>query len=96
MNKLLLASLFLAMSSTAFSAELTPICQDYYAEIDKFVKKLTANDKTKALANEIMENYPHAKREHMSMSSAAQDQSCSREAAELREYQQKYALEGVG
>ncbi|MGO3892253.1 MAG: DUF5339 family protein [Paenalcaligenes sp.] len=94
MNKLLLASLCLAMSSSAFSAELTPICQDYYAEIDRFVEKLASTKETKALANEIMENYPHAKNEHMSMPAAEQDRSCSREAAELREYQEMMAAEG--
>lgn len=94
MKKLLVASLLLAMSSTAFSAELTPICQNYYAEIDKFVKQLAANEATQALADEIMENYPHAKNKHMSMSTEAQDRSCSREAAELQEYQQMMAAEG--
>lgn len=94
MKKLFVAGLFMVMSSTAFSAELTQTCKNYYAEIDKFVQQLAANEETKALADEIMENYPIAKNKHMSLPKEAQDRSCSKEAAELQEYQQMMAAEG--
>lgn len=87
MKKILFAVAALSMSSAAFSNELTPICQDYYAAIDSFVKKLESNEATKGEAEEIMAIYHDAKQHYASLPKAEQDRICAREAEELREYQ---------
>ena len=93
-KRMLAASLIFLLSPAVFAAELTQTCQNYYAEIDRFVEKLASDQKTKGLAAEIMANYHHAKQAHLSMPEAIQNQSCAREAAELKEYQQAMAAEG--
>ncbi|MGG4603430.1 DUF5339 family protein [Paenalcaligenes sp. Me131] len=86
MKKILFAAVALSMSSTAFSNGLTPICQDYYAAIDSFVKKLESHEATKGEAEEIMAVYHEAKQHYASLPNAEQDRLCAREAEELREY----------
>lgn len=88
MKKTLLAILAMSVSSAAFSADLSPACEDYFKQIDEFLAAVASDDAAKASIEMVTAQYDESKKQIAAMPSATQEQACSAASEALKQMQQ--------
>lgn len=76
MKKLIMAAGLLSLSSVAFSAQLSSVCEDYFKQVDEYVDLLSKNDVTKGQIDTMKQQYTDSKKQFMQLPADAQDTAC--------------------
>lgn len=76
MKKLMLVTGLLSLSSVAFSAQLSPTCEDYFKQVDGYMELLSKNDAMKGQIDTMKQQYADSKKQFAELPADAQNSAC--------------------
>lgn len=74
-----------ALFSVSASAALTPVCEEYYKEIDNFVSKMKETGTPEAQVNTLKNQYEQSRQQIAALPEASQDMACKQGRDALRQ-----------